>query len=82
VKPLVTESPVAEVNGVPSPMLEKLLVDILKDSDFDYLHGAEYDYMLENAISQYRISTSRLTRYARRRGTQAIIQNKINNITL
>jgi hypothetical protein len=70
VKPLVTESPVTEANGVPSPMLEKLLVDILKDADFDYLHGIEYDYMLENAIDQYSISTSRLTRYARRRGIQ------------
>jgi hypothetical protein len=82
VKPLVTESPVTEVNGVPSPMLEKLLVDILKDTDFDYLHGIEYDYMLENAIDQYSISTSRLTRYARRRGIQDSIQNKIKNITL
>jgi hypothetical protein len=82
VKPLVTESPVTLVNGVPSPLLEKLLVDILKDSDFDYLHGAEYDYMLENAINQYHISTSRLTRYARRRSLQNIIQNKIKNITL
>jgi predicted transcriptional regulator of viral defense system len=82
VKPLVTESPITKVNTVPSPTLEKLLVDILKDSDFDYLHGAEYDYMLENAISQYSISISRLTRYARRRGIQDIIQNKITNITL
>jgi hypothetical protein len=63
-------------------MLEKLLVDILKDTDFDYLHGIEYDYMLENAIDQYSISTSRLTRYARRRGIQDTIQNKIKNITL
>jgi hypothetical protein len=82
VKPMVTESPITKVDGVPSPMLEKLLVDILKDADFNYLHGAEYDYMFENTISQYSISTSRLTRYARRRGIDDIIQNKIKNITL
>ncbi len=82
VKPLVTESPVRDVNGVPSPMLEKLLVDMLKDPDFDYLHGAEYDYMIENAMSQYLISISRLMRYARRRGVQNTVKNKIDTITL
>jgi hypothetical protein len=82
VKPLVTESPIVMVDGVPSPMLEKLLVDIQKDADFDYLHGAEYDYMLENAVDQYNISFSRLTRYARRRGVDGIVRNKLTNITL
>ena len=79
VKPLVTESPTNIVDGIAVPTLEKLLVDILKDPDFDYLHGAEYDYMFENAVSQYSISTTRLLRYARRRGLQDTIQNKINN---
>ena len=33
-KNLVSEAPLQEVSGIPMPTLEKLLVDILRDSDF------------------------------------------------
>ena len=36
-KNLVSEAPLQEVSGIPMPTLEKLLVDILRDSDFFYL---------------------------------------------
>lgn len=72
VKPLVTESPVQTVNGVTTPTLEKLLVDIRKDSDFAYLQGTEADRMFENAESMYVINKTRLNRYARRRGIKAM----------
>ncbi len=68
VKPLITESPVEQVDGVPSPTLEKLLVDIEKDADFQYLQGAEAMRMRENAESLYNLNTARLNRYAKRRG--------------
>jgi len=79
VKPLVTESPMRSVDDVPSPTLEKLLVDILKDPDFDYMHGAEYDYMLENALNDYNVSSTRLLRYARRRGLGDTLNQKLEN---
>ena len=72
VKPLVTESPVQTVNGVTTPSLEKLLVDITKDPDFTYLQGTEAKRMFENADSMYVINKSRLNRYARRRGIKQI----------
>ena len=72
VKPLVTESPVQTVNGVTTPTLEKLLVDITKDPDFTYLQGTEAKRMFENADSMYVINKSRLNRYARRRGIKQI----------
>lgn len=68
VKPLVTEAPTAKINGILIPTLEKLLVDIRKDTDFSYLQGAEVDYMWENAKALYQLNTTRLNRYARRRG--------------
>lgn len=68
VKPLVSEAPLDKQDGFTVPTLEKLLVDIRKDPDFSYLHGIESDYMLENANTLYSINTSRLARYARRRG--------------
>jgi len=67
VKPMVSESPVKQKDGFSIPTLEKLLVDIRKDSDFAYLQGMEAEYMLENARSLYTINFSRLKRYARRR---------------
>ena len=68
VKPLVSESPLQTIDVVPTPTLEKLLVDIRKDADFGYLQGAEAERMLENAKSLYAVNITRLNRYARRRG--------------
>lgn len=68
IKPLKTESPTTEQDGIVTPTLEKILVDIQKDADYSYLQGAESDNMLSNAESLYMINYSRLNRYGRRRG--------------
>lgn len=68
IKPLKTEAPTTEQDGVVVPTLEKILVDIQKDADFSYLQGAESDNMLSNAESLYMINYSRMYRYGRRRG--------------
>ena len=67
VKPLVTESPLTQNDGVMVPTLEKLLVDLYKDEDFYFLQGVEETYIMENARSLYDINESRLKRYAKRR---------------
>ena len=68
IKPLKTESPTTEQDGIVTPTLEKILVDIQKDADYSYLQGAESDNMLSNAESLYMINYSRMCRYGRRRG--------------
>ena len=68
VKPLVTESPLAYVEGIRVPTLEKLMVDIQKDADFDYLRGTESLHFFQIAFELYTINTQRLLRYAKRRG--------------
>lgn len=67
VKPLVTESPLTQNDGIMVPTLEKLLVDLRKDEDFYFLRGVEESYIMENALSLYGINESRLKRYAKRR---------------
>lgn len=67
VKPLVTESPLTQKEGVMVPTLEKLLVDMRKDEDYYFVQGVEETYILENARSLYDINESRLKRYAKRR---------------
>lgn len=76
VKPLITESPVQESNGILVPTVEKLLVDLQIDKDFFYLQDAEGVNIFLNALSLYSINESRLLRYASRRG----IRNKIKSI--
>ncbi len=80
VKPMVTESPLQTIDGIPSLTIEKLLVDIRKDADFFFLQGEESDYILENAYSLYHINESRLLRYASRRGIKEEIQSEINKL--
>lgn len=83
VKKLVTESPIVETDGVRVPTLEKILVDILKDPDFDYLQGSESFYIFRAANELYNINFQRLMRYAKRRGAgdeiNTLIQQSANN---
>ena len=81
VKPLVTESPLMEVEGIRVPTLEKLLVDTQKDADFDYLRGAESLYMFQMAFELYTINTQRLMRYAKRRGIGQEVNELIRSAT-
>lgn len=68
VKPLVSESPVFEDRGVSVPELEKRLVDY--DSDKEYAAISDNDVQLEfqRAFELYPVNTSRLLRYAGRKG--------------
>jgi hypothetical protein len=65
---LVTEAPRRMIHGVPSPKLEKILVDLFTDENlFYYVQGAELSRIFENAFSTYRVSGKTLFRYSRRR---------------
>ena len=80
IKPLITESPLTEDNGVPMPTLEKLLVDTRTDADFYYLHGYENQEMLKTAIAHYDVNQTRLLRYADRRNERESITNDLKEI--
>lgn len=78
IKPLISESPLLYNEGIPCPTLEKILVDIFKDPDFSYLHGAEYLNVLRNVKRVYRLNERRLLRYASRRSLKEEITNALN----
>lgn len=80
IKPLVSGSPLKTVAGVLVPTLEKLLVDIRCDADFDYLGGAEGRRMLENALSLYTVNTTKLLRYAGRRHRRELFEKELKEI--
>lgn len=82
VKPLISESPLTEIRGISTPRIEKILVDILCDDDLDYLHGSEWQYILNHVMNTYSVNRSTLLRYASRRNAKDRIEKaleKLNN---
>ena len=80
VKPLISESPIQEVNGIKVPSIEKLLVDIQCDRDFYYLQGQETLYMMQHAFTNYNVNVGLLLRYASRRNIKSKIEKYIQDL--
>ena len=80
VKPLISESPIQEVNGIKVPSIEKLLVDIQCDRDFYYLQGQETLYIMQHAFTNYNVNVGLLLRYASRRNIKSQIEKYIQDL--
>ncbi len=79
VKNLISESPLQTVDSVPVPTIEKILVDVIADSDiFFFLQGMEMVYVFKNVIESYTVNMDRLKRYARRRNREHEVREVIN----
>ena len=74
VKILTSQSPLSEIDGIPVPTLEKLLVDMYCDKDFSYLQGAEYYHIMNAAQNMYPLSKKTMLRYASRRNVKEKIE--------
>jgi hypothetical protein len=69
ITPLVSESPLKKVNDVPTLSLEKMLVDLFTEPEiFTAQQGNELTIIFRTAFEKYTVNTSRLLRYADRRG--------------
>jgi len=65
---LLSQSPHQKVEGVLTPKLEKILVDIFSDEDIFYIfQGEELAHIFEAAFQRYQISQKAIFRYAQRR---------------
>ncbi len=68
VQNLITEAPIQKINNLKTATLEKILVDIISDSDlFSTFQGRELHNIYQNAFQNYKISLSKMKRYAKRR---------------
>ena len=73
VKNLLTESPLQSMHGVPMRVLEKILVDVYcYKSLFGFIKCSEWEKLWETALSRYSINSTRLLRYAVRRGQKKL----------
>ena len=80
VKPLISEAPVYEQGGVSVPELEKMLVDHDADKEYATLSDSDIQKEFQRAFEVYPVNTSRLLRYAGRKGKKDEIQNRILRI--
>ena len=80
VKPMITESPVIYTEGVSVPELEKLLVDQDSDKEYASLDDTFIQKEFQRAFELYPVNTSRLLRYAGRKGKKEEILNRIGRI--
>ena len=80
VKPLITEAPVYEENGVFVPDLEKLLVDRNSDKEYISIADADIQNEFQRAFELYPVNTSRLLRYAGRKGKKEEIRNRVDRV--
>ena len=67
VRSLVSGSPSQIVKNVPTTTIEKLLVDLFSDKEFEFLQGYELTSIFNHAFSKYTINTNKLLRYASRK---------------
>ncbi|GHT68662.1 hypothetical protein AGMMS50239_34200 [Bacteroidia bacterium] len=79
VRNLVSESPLQIIENVKVPRLEKVLVDIAGDVEFDFLQGAEITYFYRNVLERNEINKRKLLRYASRRGRRTEVEQLYDN---
>lgn len=80
VKPIISESPVYAEQGVSVPALEKMLVDHDSDKEYAVLTAADIQKEFQRAFEIYPVNTSRLLRYAGRKGKKKEIQDRLLRI--
>lgn len=75
---LVSESPLQLVDGIKTPTIEKLLVDIVGDVVFSFLQGSEINNVYTTIFERHNVNKNKLLRYAARRGRKEEVEQLIN----
>ena len=79
IRPLISESPLQWVEGINTPTIEKVLVDIVADVEFSFLQGSEINYVYTTIFEKHNVNKNKLLRYAARRGRQEEVKKLINS---
>ena len=80
VKPIISEAPLGVKDGVTVPELEKILVDHEADKEYASMTDSDIQKEFQRAFELYSVNTSRLLRYAARKGKKEEISNRISRI--
>lgn len=82
IRPLISESPLQLVEGINTPTIEKILVDIVGDKEFYFLQGSEIIYVFTTIFERHSVNKNKLMRYATRRGRKEEVEKLLNAIKL
>lgn len=80
VKPLISEAPIHQEDGISVPELEKTLVDYEADKEYASLGESGIQKEFQRAFELYPVNTSRLVRYAGRKGKKEEIRQRLEQI--
>jgi hypothetical protein len=80
VKPMITEAPLVDMDGIPVPALEKRLVDQASDKEYASLADEQVQRLFQQSFELYPVNLSRLFRYAARKGKKAEIEERVDLI--
>ena len=78
IKHLVSEAPIIETENIIIPSLEKLLVDMIIDTNLYGAQQGELDFIYESAFSKFEINQGKMKRYAQRRNKEKEVEHRIN----
>ena len=82
VKPLVSEAPTQNINGVETATIEKILVDIFCDDViFSAQQGSEMRTIFKEVFEKYTINQSKMLRYADRRRKKEELNQFVKTIS-
>jgi len=71
VKNIISRSPIINYEGIKTPKLEKILVDLLVDKNLFYFYqGKEMTNIFNNISKQYNINQNTLNNYLKRRSSK------------
>jgi len=80
-KQLVSEAPLVQSENIIIPSLEKLLVDMLIDTNLFGAQQSELEFIYRSAFEKFEISKSKMKRYAHRRNRETEVE-QLSNLTL
>ena len=83
IHPLVSDAPFRKAeDGFMYPRIEKILVDILCESHFEFLERKDIDLVWRNAFSDYIVDRDTLLRYAGRRNKEELAKEIMNTMVI
>jgi len=81
IKQLVSEAPLIETRNIVVPSIEKLLVDMIADTNLYAVQQGELDFIYGTAFEKFDINQNKMKRYAQRRNRENEVEH-ITNLTL
>ena len=80
VKPMVSEAPLVDIEGIPIPSAEKQFVDFCYDKEYAFLTEEERAVRMKEIYEANEMNQSKVMRYAGRKGKKDEMVEIITNI--